>query len=77
MFLDIIHRIFCLKHDPVLIKKTQCFGDWILSPSSDACLLSWAQSIELVPISGHQHQNKIWYTSQAQHKPSARAKTKH
>jgi hypothetical protein len=28
LFLDIIH---C----PVFVFKTQCFGDWILSPSSD------------------------------------------
>jgi hypothetical protein len=37
-------------------------------------LLSWAQSIELVPISGHLCQHKVGYTSQTQHKPSARAK---
>jgi hypothetical protein len=40
-------------------------------------LLSWAQSIELVPVSGHQHQHqhKIGYINQAQTKPSARVKT--
>jgi hypothetical protein len=32
----------------------QRFGDWILSPSSGEDLLSWAQSVELVPIYGHQ-----------------------
>jgi hypothetical protein len=37
-------------------------------------ILSWAQSIELVPISRHQHQHKIEYINQAQHKPSARVK---
>jgi hypothetical protein len=37
-------------------------------------LLSWAQSIALVLISGHQHQHKIGYIIQAQHKPSARVK---
>jgi hypothetical protein len=31
---------------------TQRFGDWILSPSSGKNISSWAQSIELVPISG-------------------------
>jgi hypothetical protein len=38
-------------------------------------LLSWGQSLELVPISGHLHQHKIRHTNQAQHKPSARVKT--
>jgi hypothetical protein len=38
-------------------------------------LLSWTQSIQLIPISGHQHQHKIEYINQAQHKPSARVKT--
>jgi hypothetical protein len=38
-------------------------------------LNSWAQSIELVPISGHLPQHKIVYTSQARHKLSATAKT--
>jgi hypothetical protein len=32
--------------------KTKRFGDWILSPSSGEHLLCWAQSIELVPVSG-------------------------
>jgi hypothetical protein len=32
--------------------ETQCFGYWILSPSSGKSLLIWVQSIELVPISG-------------------------
>jgi hypothetical protein len=36
-------------------------------------LLSWAQ---LIPISGHLHQHKMGYTNQAQHKSSARVKTK-
>jgi hypothetical protein len=36
-------------------------------------LLSWAQSMELIPISGHQHKHKIGYTIQAQDKSSARA----
>jgi hypothetical protein len=40
-----------------------------LSPSSGKNLLSWAQSIELVPTSGHQHQHKIVHINQAQHKP--------
>jgi hypothetical protein len=37
-------------------------------------LLIWAQSIELVPIFGHQHQHKIGYINQAQPKPSERVK---
>jgi hypothetical protein len=37
-------------------------------------LLSWAQSIELVPICGHQHQHRIGYTPQAEDKSSARVK---
>jgi hypothetical protein len=57
--------------------KTRRFGDWILFPSSGINLLSWAQSIGLVPISGHLHQRKVGYTNQAQHKPSARVKIKH
>jgi hypothetical protein len=38
-------------------------------------VLSWAQSILLVPSSGHQHERKVGYINQAQHKPSARVKT--
>jgi hypothetical protein len=45
VFLDIIHHPFSLF-------KTKRFGDWILSPSSGKNLLIWAQSVELVPISG-------------------------
>jgi hypothetical protein len=60
VFLDITYH---------LIKTTQRFGDSILSPSSGG-----TQSIELVPISGHQH--KTGYISQAQHEQSARVKTK-
>jgi hypothetical protein len=36
----------------------QCFGDWILSQSSGKSLLSWTQSIELVPVS-RQRQNPV------------------
>jgi hypothetical protein len=36
---------------------------------------SWAQSIELVPISGHQHQHRVGYINKSQHKPSVRVKT--
>jgi hypothetical protein len=46
VFLDIIHR-------PIFLLKTQCFGDWKLSPSSGESLLSWTQPTELVPIPGH------------------------
>jgi hypothetical protein len=38
-------------------------------------LHSLAQSIEQVPISGYQHQHKIGYINQEQHKSSARVKT--
>jgi hypothetical protein len=54
---------FYLKHN---ILKTVSVFRWNL--------LSWAQSIELVSISGRLHQHKIGYTNQAQHKPSARFK---
>jgi hypothetical protein len=69
VFLDIIHRpvFFYLKHTT--------FRNWVLSPSSGEILLSWAQSIELVPTSVHQHQYKVGYVNQTQHKPSARVKT--
>jgi hypothetical protein len=52
MFLDIIHR-------PLLFKTQQRFGDWILSPSSVGAFSVLAQSIELVPISGHLYQNYV------------------
>jgi hypothetical protein len=38
-------------------------------------LLSWAQSIELIPISGHQHQHKAEYINQTQHNLSTEVKT--
>jgi hypothetical protein len=38
-------------------------------------LLGWAQSIDLVYISEHQHQHKLGYIKQSQHKPSARVKS--
>jgi hypothetical protein len=69
MFLDFIHR-------PVFIYKTKF---WRLESVSVFRwnLLSWAQSIELVPISEHLHQHQVRYISQAQHKTSAGAKIKH
>jgi hypothetical protein len=48
-----LQQVLCFGHYTLscfLLK--QYFGDWILSPSSGKNLLSWAQSIELVPISG-------------------------
>jgi hypothetical protein len=42
-------------HNLMMIKNTRRFGDWNLSPSSgnrEGYLLSWAQSKELVSISG-------------------------
>jgi hypothetical protein len=64
MFLDIIHRLD--------LYETQRFGDWIVSPPSTKPIQ--VQSVGLVPISGHLHQHKMGYTSQAEHKPSVRAK---
>jgi hypothetical protein len=51
VFLDIIHR-------PVFYLKPQHFADWILSPSSGGTYSSWTQSIELVPLYGHLHQDR-------------------
>jgi hypothetical protein len=45
-FLDIIHRSF------FFLIKNQRIRHWTLSPSSGKNLLSWAKSIELVPVSG-------------------------
>jgi hypothetical protein len=39
--------------------------------------MNCAQSIEIFPISAHLDQHLIEYRSHAQHKPSARAKTKY
>jgi hypothetical protein len=53
-FRGIIHRLFfCI--------ETQSVGDWILYPSSDKSVIIWVQSIELVLISGYQHQQKTKY----------------
>jgi hypothetical protein len=60
-----ITEILDIAHGRVLfLFKTQRVGDWILSPSSGKSIFSWAQSIELVPISGHQH--KTEYINQTQ-----------
>jgi hypothetical protein len=67
VFLDIIHHpVFVLntmfqRLDSVSVFKWNLF--------------SWVQSIEVVPISGHQHQQKIGYINQAQHIPSVTVKT--
>jgi hypothetical protein len=42
----------------------QGFGDWILSPSSGKSLLCWAQSTELISITGYQSQRQIGYINQ-------------
>jgi hypothetical protein len=48
--------------------KTQRFGDWIPSPSSGKNLPSWAQSIQLVPVSGRQHKKGwLWCRSDPVH----------
>jgi hypothetical protein len=47
----------------------------VLYPSSGKTLLSWARSVELVPISWHRHQYKIGYMNQPQHKPAVTVKT--
>jgi hypothetical protein len=51
--------------------KTRRIGDWILSPFSGKTYF-----VELVRLSSHRHQHKVGYIDQAQHKPSARVKTK-
>jgi hypothetical protein len=68
MFLDIIH--------PSVLYKKHDVSETGFCLRLQVKLISWTQSIELVPISGHLRQHKIEYTSQAHHKPSARAKTK-
>jgi hypothetical protein len=59
-FLDIIHHL-------VFLFKTFWKMDSCVCPQVHS-LLSWAKSVKLVPISGHQHQNKAGYINQAQHK---------
>jgi hypothetical protein len=78
MFPDITISIvlFLSKTPSSFYLKTQRFWDWIIL-RLQAKPTQWAHSIELVPISGYLYQHHIGYTSQAQHKPSARAKTKH
>jgi hypothetical protein len=56
MFLDIIHCLFYSKHNVSESRFCLVFR-WNL--------FSWAQSIELVPISGQQHQHKIHTSSTA------------
>jgi hypothetical protein len=53
-YIDIIIAFLVSIHRRVSYLK-ETFRDWILSPSSGKNLLSWAQLIELVPISGHQN----------------------
>jgi hypothetical protein len=74
-----LYKYYVSGHYPpsCFYSKARRFGDWILSPSSGETYSVGPQSIELVPISGHLLEHKIGYTSQAQHNPSARAKTKH
>jgi hypothetical protein len=43
---------FWMSSIPCFSFKTQHFIDWILSPFSGKSILSWAQSIDLVPICG-------------------------
>jgi hypothetical protein len=62
----------------LVLPSTSCllrehFGNWTTSPSSGKNF-SWAQSTELVPVSGHQNQRKTGYISQTQHKTSAGVK---
>jgi hypothetical protein len=68
VFLDFIHRpVFYLNTAFRRLNSVSVFR-WILP--------MWAQSIELDPISRHQHRHKRGYINQAQHKPSARVKVK-
>jgi hypothetical protein len=70
------YRVFGHYASSGILFKTQRFGNWILFPSSSKSLLSWAQSIEPVPISRHQRQHKVKYTNQTQHEPHAGVETK-
>jgi hypothetical protein len=47
-----------ITHHPVFYIK-QRSADWVLSPSSGKNLLSWAQLIELVPISRPEDEDRI------------------
>jgi hypothetical protein len=57
MFLNIIHH-------PVFSSNTQRFGVWILFSSSGEATQLSAIDIELVPISGHQHQHNVGHINQ-------------
>jgi hypothetical protein len=59
----------------LVFMQNTSFRHWILSPSSGKSLLSWAESIELLHISGHGHQHKIGHVNQTQNELSARVKT--
>jgi hypothetical protein len=48
----LIQLLTFLKSVVLFFIKKQRFGYWTLSPASGKSLLSWAQSIEIVPISG-------------------------
>jgi hypothetical protein len=67
-FLDIIHH-------PTFIQNVLETG-LCLHPQAKKNLLIWAQSIELVPISRHENQNKKWYINQTWYILSAGVKTK-
>jgi hypothetical protein len=70
--LDVTHR-------PVFICNNVTETGLCLRPQvKKKNLLTWAQSIELVPISGHQNQHKPGYASinWTQHKPFARVKSR-
>jgi hypothetical protein len=54
VFLDINHRLLFIK---------KCFRGWFCLRSQVKSPLSWIQSIELVPISGHQDQRKTIYVN--------------
>jgi hypothetical protein len=73
MFLDIIHL-------PVFINTVFFKKPTVRILDSHSVfrqnLVSWAYSIELVPVCGQLHQHKVGYTSQVQHKLSARVKKK-
>jgi hypothetical protein len=63
VFLDTIHRHALIYNTAFRRLDSVSVFRWNL--------LSWVQSIELVPISGHLHQHNIEYINRAQHKSTA------
>jgi hypothetical protein len=66
-FLDIIHRLFYL---------SKVSGTGLCLRPQVNNLLSWTQSVQLVPISGHQNEHRTVYANQTKYDPSAIIKDK-